>query len=36
MEGAVRSGNAAARHALLAAGHARQLPARPADEEVPV
>jgi squalene-associated FAD-dependent desaturase len=36
MEGAVRSGNAAARHALLAAGHTRQLPARPADEEVAV
>jgi hydroxysqualene dehydroxylase len=35
MEGAVRSGNAAARHALLAAGHTRQ-PARPADEEVAV
>jgi squalene-associated FAD-dependent desaturase len=36
MEGAVRSGNTAARHALLAAGHTRQLPARPADEEVAV
>jgi hydroxysqualene dehydroxylase len=36
MEGAVRSGNAAARQALLAAGHTRQLPARPADEEVAV
>jgi hydroxysqualene dehydroxylase len=36
MEGAVRSGNAAARHALLAAGHTRQLPARPAGEEVAV
>jgi hydroxysqualene dehydroxylase len=36
MEGAVRSGNAAARHALVAAGHTRQLPARPADEEVAV
>jgi hydroxysqualene dehydroxylase len=36
MEGAVRSGNTAARHALLAAGHTRQRPARPADEEVPV
>jgi hydroxysqualene dehydroxylase len=35
MEGAVRSGNAAARHALLAAGHGRRLPAHPADEEVP-
>jgi squalene-associated FAD-dependent desaturase len=34
MEGAVRSGNTAARHALVAAGHTRQLPARPADEEV--
>jgi squalene-associated FAD-dependent desaturase len=34
MEGAVRSGNAAARNALLAAGHRRHLPARPADEEV--
>ena len=34
MEGAVRSGNAAARHALLAAGHRRHLPARPADQEV--
>jgi squalene-associated FAD-dependent desaturase len=36
MEGAVRSGNSAARHALLAAGHRRQLPALPADEEVAV
>jgi uncharacterized protein with NAD-binding domain and iron-sulfur cluster len=36
MEGAVRSGNAAAHHALLAAGHTRQLPAPPADEEVAV
>jgi hydroxysqualene dehydroxylase len=36
MEGAVRSGNRAARHALLASGHTRQLPARPADEEVAV
>jgi hydroxysqualene dehydroxylase len=36
MEGAVRSGNAAAHHALLAAGHTRQLPAQPADEEVAV
>jgi hypothetical protein len=36
MEGAVRSGNAAARHALLAAGQTRQLPAQPADEEVAV
>jgi squalene-associated FAD-dependent desaturase len=36
MEGAVRSGNRAARRALLAAGHTRQLPARPADEEVVV
>jgi uncharacterized protein with NAD-binding domain and iron-sulfur cluster len=36
MEGAVRSGNRAARHALLAAGQTRQLPARPADEEVAV
>ncbi|HKA84121.1 MAG TPA: hydroxysqualene dehydroxylase HpnE [Acidimicrobiales bacterium] len=33
MEGAVRSGNTAARHALLAAGHTRH-PARPVDEEV--
>jgi hydroxysqualene dehydroxylase len=36
MEGAVRSGNAAACHALLAAGHTRHLPAEPADEEVAV
>ena len=36
MEGAVRSGNSAARHALLAAGHTRQLPAWPADEEIAV
>ena len=36
MEGAVRSGNTAAHHALLAAGHMRRLPARPADEEVVV
>ncbi len=36
MEGAVRSGNRAARHALLAAGHTRQLPAWPADEEIAV
>jgi hydroxysqualene dehydroxylase len=36
MEGAVRSGNTAARHALLAAGNTRQLPAQPADEEVAV
>ena len=36
MEGAVRSGNAAAHHALLAAGHTRGLPARHADEEVVV
>jgi squalene-associated FAD-dependent desaturase len=35
MEGAVRSGNAAARQALVAAGHTRR-PARPADEEVAV
>jgi squalene-associated FAD-dependent desaturase len=36
MEGAVRSGNAAARQALLAAGHTRRLPAQPAEEEVVV
>ena len=36
MEGAVRSGNTAARHALLAAGNTRQLPVPPADEEVVV
>jgi uncharacterized protein with NAD-binding domain and iron-sulfur cluster len=36
MEGAVRSGNTAAHHALLAAGHTRRRPARPADEEVVV
>jgi hydroxysqualene dehydroxylase len=36
MEGAVRSGNAAARHAVLAVGHTRRLPAQPADEEVAV
>jgi squalene-associated FAD-dependent desaturase len=35
MEGAVRSGHTAARHALLAAGQTRHLPAAPADEEVP-
>ncbi|MGH9230023.1 MAG: hydroxysqualene dehydroxylase HpnE [Acidimicrobiales bacterium] len=34
MEGAVRSGTTAARHALLAAGHTRTLPRLPADEEV--
>jgi hydroxysqualene dehydroxylase len=33
MEGAVRSGNSAARHALLAAGNTRHLPAQPGDEE---
>jgi squalene-associated FAD-dependent desaturase len=36
MEGAVRSGNTAARHALLAAGNTRQLPVQPVDEEVVV
>jgi len=36
MEGAVRSGNSAARHALLSDGHSRHLPAQPADEEVTV
>jgi squalene-associated FAD-dependent desaturase len=36
MEGAVRSGHAAARHALVAAGHTRRLPAQPADEGVAV
>jgi hydroxysqualene dehydroxylase len=35
MEGAVRSGHTAARHALLAAGHTRELPAIPDEEEVP-